>query len=266
MASSRITVKAPPQSLEKLDRWGSMDSLPWSLDDAVWTTAGEYALTCSEQGKSGQSSAFVRKKVLEVKGAAVVSEKAVWAGVVLLSGSGAAETAQQQAGERLRPVYAVLAGSCFGDGDVSALRIRTGEDASNVTAGGTVFSLRIRQAAQKAQASCSEVFFPVRARLLSGSGAAVGGQNAVFLRVMPFLEVESACCAEELAPYRVRMTALAGLAAQFSEKTEPNRVRCVKPDRSDGNAGSVIAPEYKGWGWTELARHEGTWTGVVQWQ
>ena len=33
----------PPQSLETLDSWGALDSLPAPLDSPLWQSAGLYA-------------------------------------------------------------------------------------------------------------------------------------------------------------------------------------------------------------------------------
>ena len=266
MAASFSTIKAPPQTLERLDRWGMLDSLPWSLDDSVWSTAGEYALTLSETGKSGQTASFVRKKVITLKGTATATQSSVWASVVLLSGSGTTKAGEQVEAERLRPLYASLSGNCSSAGAVSAIRIRVAKEEGAAACLEKISYVRIRQAALMENAATSEALSPVRARLISGNGTTACGQDAIYFRVRPFLETVSALSAEGILPYRVRTTGLSGLAAKASEKEEPNRIRCVVPAPSNGKAESVISPEYKGWGWTELARRDVIWTGVVQWQ
>lgn len=49
------TILPPPQSVDSLDAWGGLDSLPWSLDSGVWLRAGVYGLLATETAKSADS-------------------------------------------------------------------------------------------------------------------------------------------------------------------------------------------------------------------
>ena len=46
----------PPQSLETLDSWGALDSLPAPLDSPLWQSAGLYGLRIADKGRA--TSAF----------------------------------------------------------------------------------------------------------------------------------------------------------------------------------------------------------------
>ena len=62
--SEFFTILPPPQSVETLDSWGSLDSLPFSLDDAKWQSVGIYGLVASEGGTSGQTHTATVKRGL----------------------------------------------------------------------------------------------------------------------------------------------------------------------------------------------------------
>lgn len=127
MGTSRTAIKAPPQSLEALDTWGDLDKLPWSLDDAVWTTAGVYALSLSEIANSGQMVTLVRKKIITLDGSAIGSESAVFASVLEASARGAALSGATVDFIRLRPVYASLSVTGASGEAMTAFRVRCGE-------------------------------------------------------------------------------------------------------------------------------------------
>ena len=56
--SGFFDISAPPQSLESLDVWGALDSLPASLDSELWRRAGLYGLRIAEVARaSGRVSA-----------------------------------------------------------------------------------------------------------------------------------------------------------------------------------------------------------------
>jgi len=46
--SAFFDILPPPQSLETLDEWGALDSLPASLDSELWQSAGLYGLRIAE--------------------------------------------------------------------------------------------------------------------------------------------------------------------------------------------------------------------------
>ena len=49
------TILPPPQSVDSLDAWGGLDSLPWSLDSGVWLYAGVYGIHAAESAESAES-------------------------------------------------------------------------------------------------------------------------------------------------------------------------------------------------------------------
>lgn len=49
------TILPPPQSVDSLDAWGGLDTLPWSLDSGVWLYAGVYGILAAESAKSADS-------------------------------------------------------------------------------------------------------------------------------------------------------------------------------------------------------------------
>lgn len=53
MSVDIFVIKPPPQTVETLDVWGTLESLPYSLDSAVWEKAGKYGLKVSVQATSG---------------------------------------------------------------------------------------------------------------------------------------------------------------------------------------------------------------------
>ena len=52
MSATISALYPPPQSIDSLDEWGSLDGLLWSLDSAVWTKCGVYGLTVTEAAAS----------------------------------------------------------------------------------------------------------------------------------------------------------------------------------------------------------------------
>ena len=52
MSATISALYPPPQSIDSLDEWGSLDGLLWSLDSAVWTKCGVYGLTSTEAAQS----------------------------------------------------------------------------------------------------------------------------------------------------------------------------------------------------------------------
>ena len=55
--SAFFDILPPPQSLETLDEWGALDSLPASLDSELWQNAGLYGLRIAESAHASGRSA-----------------------------------------------------------------------------------------------------------------------------------------------------------------------------------------------------------------
>lgn len=285
MSASFTAIKAPPQTLERLDTWGTLDDLPWSLDNEVWTTAGEYTLTALEQGRSGGSASFVRKKNIALTGAATCSERIVLEGVALLAGIGRGLSGELFEGEIFRPVYDTLSGSCSGAGKISALRIRNDTASASGVGGELVAVLRIRGEAFAGDGISGEGISQVRARLLEMNGAAHGSQSEIFLRVFPLLVTEPARSGERFVLYRVRTDSPEGEGGT-GERFHLRRIRTgIMPGW--GQSAEALAPEYKGWtwkqepgsaesvwtqqtaepeAWRQIPGTDNEWRSVVQWQ
>lgn len=60
MSAEFFDILPPPQSIETLDNWGTLDTLPYSLDDAAWQRIGVYGLrveaTAHSSEKQGSDS------------------------------------------------------------------------------------------------------------------------------------------------------------------------------------------------------------------
>ena len=53
-----FAIVAPPPSLDELDSWGALDSLPDSLDSPLWNSAGLWGLEVEEFARCAQSLAL----------------------------------------------------------------------------------------------------------------------------------------------------------------------------------------------------------------
>ena len=52
-----FAIIAPPPGLDDLDRWGTLDSLPASLDSQLWNSAGLWGLEAEDFARCAQSLA-----------------------------------------------------------------------------------------------------------------------------------------------------------------------------------------------------------------
>ena len=64
MSAEFYTILLPPQTLETLDNWGSLDDLPLSLDSSAWDTAGIYGLTVADGATASGSMEGSRQSVI----------------------------------------------------------------------------------------------------------------------------------------------------------------------------------------------------------
>ena len=111
---------APPQSLDTLDRWGRLDSLPASLDSPLWNSAGLWELEAEALARSSQ--AFESRLVAALSGelASASGERLAPRLFRLLSMDGRTGTGGAFSARRLRPLRARGAAraeaSCHGVG------------------------------------------------------------------------------------------------------------------------------------------------------
>ena len=117
MSATITALYPPPQSIDSLDQWGTLDSLPWSLDSSVWTTCGVYGLTVSESGTSSDSFDGATKVYGILAGSASASG-ALDGEAVTDSGPmpGTASASQSLSGNRVRT--GDLDGDADSEGDI----------------------------------------------------------------------------------------------------------------------------------------------------
>ena len=96
-------IASPPQSLERLDLWGPLDSLPASLDSPLWQRAGLYGFEAGAQAASDQSLNGRRIALLTLEGRAAASAT-LRGGVVFVRGRGEARSGGLLSLLRLRPL------------------------------------------------------------------------------------------------------------------------------------------------------------------
>ena len=115
-----FAIIAPPPGLDDLDRWGTLDSLPASLDSQLWISAGLWGLEAEEFARCAQS---IAGRVIVSLGGKLraASSGGLRSSVVLLAdmeeGANSGSTLKAL---RLRPIRAVsearTGGSCLGVG------------------------------------------------------------------------------------------------------------------------------------------------------
>lgn len=113
----------PPQSIDSLDSWGSLDDLPFSLDSFLWTTAGLYGLTVSDAAQVRPHVNGQRTRTSTIAGMAVSGDSADGQAVLELMGTGEATT---------------------GESVIGGVTVAIGVDPSRASSGQTLVMLRIR--------------------------------------------------------------------------------------------------------------------------
>ena len=226
-------VLPPPQSLETLDTWGGLDALAWSLDSAVWETAGMYGLSASEAGTSGNCVSYVRKRGLAMAGRAATSCAVKGNGIVEISGKGGgASSGRLDAGRTLH-----VGGTAFARTAASGvfLRVSPLPVSEPALSGERADGVRVRTADMaRARSASSGVCEGGRIREGGASFAATSEEVHAFHRVRTAAGVffASACAVMEGA----RFYALS--AAERAQSGGTARyVRIVQCDVS-GSAGS----------------------------
>lgn len=114
MSATFSALYPPPQSIDSLDQWGSLDELLWSLDSAVWTKCGVYGLTVTEDAQSAgaaQGSTIINGVLEGAAAAAGTLDGEIVYDAGTLPGSAAAT--QSLSGNRIR------CGDLGGDADAS---------------------------------------------------------------------------------------------------------------------------------------------------
>ena len=266
MAATFTPVLSPPQTLETLDVWsdsdtGGLDALPWSLDSAVWNTAGIYALTATETGRASGTLVVGRRLHGAATGKVQTGGTLTLLRVFPATLSAPGNTGEQAALARAR---GITPGTVQGLTSASATWLRTREDtgtdgaASGATLAGWL------------------------TRLLELNSPAVSFSSALWLRTRRDSLDTTACSAATLALWRVRLQAGGGYGTTGNAPFELIRLRgldglcqaCsgealallrILHTTLDGHATTdgAIQPEYKGWGWQRLpAAPQSPWVAL----
>lgn len=161
---SVVPVLLPPQTLDSLNAWGVLDSLPWSLDAAIWETAAIYGLTMGETGSSGEALAGE----VRIRGLAPARAPAGSGGGLALS------CTRQLAAKGLATTAEEILGG---------ISVSIPLDPAEAGSGETLLAERIREDAAEAQALSGETLSPNRVRSGKHASGAVSGTFAVPFRV-----------------------------------------------------------------------------------
>lgn len=142
MSATISALYPPPQSIDSLDQWGSLDGLLWSLDSAVWTTCGVYGMTVTEDAQSAgaaQGSTIVNGVLEGTAAAAGALEGEVVYDAGTLPGS--ATATQSLAGNRIR--RGVMGGEADTAQSILGGCVVNGDQAGIADASGLLQALRI---------------------------------------------------------------------------------------------------------------------------
>lgn len=137
-----FTILPPPQSVDTLDAWGSLDSLPYSLDSALWQTVGVYGLVASEGGKSGEALRGTSvTRGLACYGSATSAGAMQGAKVAYLAGEGTAKSGGALSATILRGVGG--RGEAHSAGELAFIAIRALFDTEPATSGGDMLGVKV---------------------------------------------------------------------------------------------------------------------------
>lgn len=293
----------PPQSIDSLDFWGSLDGLPFSLDSSLWTTAGLYGLTVSDAVTIGYQADGQRTRTSVLAGLSVADGQAAGQAVLELRGEDAASGGGEAAAsiavwilldavsstageshtlERVRPLLVDASVSSHAGADFQ--RIRSDAHASRSEVVATLVAVRVRPGSGTDVAQAAQEGGFERIRLHSGVGeghaeaAVIGG-----VTVSIPLDVSAGMTFQAMAEaVRIRTDAVA-LPGASREWMLGGRLRSDVLERSAQTAGEAdvwrvlmlygggdvlsdgdVLPEYKGWGWKRDAQTEQGWEPIIE--
>ena len=202
MSAEFYTILLPPQTLETLDNWGSLDDLPLSLDSSAWDTAGIYGLTVADRAVASGSMEGSRQSVIPL-GASLAHSGASFGATRIRSDSlvgavsaGGGATFQRIRNDALASGYAsfeiclplrirhgVAADTAQATTSVSWLRLREGKGAAQASGLASVASwLRTRTDSVAAVGVTSGAATGLLIRSLQATVSAQSGQDSAFIR------------------------------------------------------------------------------------
>ena len=174
------TILPPPQSVDSLDAWGGLDSLPWSLDSGVWLSAGVYGILASESAQAAESL----KKWNRVRTSNVLQGVAA---------GGEAE------GNIIRDL--VISDAAHMDGDQVGGVARAIPIAPIHAESGEFFTpYRVRSDIEQSHAQTSETFTPYRVRTDYPESTAQSSEHIIIYRLLTLIASGSGASGESLLP------------------------------------------------------------------
>ena len=180
MSATISALYPPPQSIDSLDQWGSLDGLLWSLDSTVWTTCGVYGLTSTE---SAQSAGAARGGIIM---------HGVLAGVAASSGLCDGD-AVKDAGE--------LAGAAAASAALAGNRIRRGVMGGGAEASQSILGGCVVNGNQEGCADASGSLQALRIMAAEVLGHAVASAEYAYALTMDdFLAVDAAQSGDSIFP------------------------------------------------------------------
>lgn len=153
----------PPQSIDSLDSWSSLDGLPFSLDSSLWTKAGLYGLTVSDAEPVRQQVSDQRTRTSAIAGMAVSVGSADGQAVLELMGTGEATT---------------------GEDVIGGVTVSIGVDPSRANSGQMLVLLRIRPGLMDDTALSNEGLDLYRVRTHVPESLIVSGGDADVSRII----------------------------------------------------------------------------------
>lgn len=199
MATEFFPIHPPAQTLETLDNWGSLDSLPLSLDSTAWATAGIYSITITDGAKASERMEGSRQSIIPLAAAS-------------------ASTREGFSGYSIRGLQATATAQT---GQASAF-IRTRLDSGEITAQavGKLDFVRLLHLVESEPGKGGERFTAYRVRPHSATLSTESDQSIATLRIRRNILAETAQTTEEVGGLRIRTetakeTATATASASF---------------------------------------------------
>ena len=300
MSAEFYTILLPPQTLETLDNWGSLDGLPLSLDSSAWATAGIYGLTIADGATASGSMEGSRQSVIPL-GASLAHSGASFSATRIRSdaltgtiSTGGGATFQRIRNDALVSGYAVFeiclplrirhgvaAGTAQAMASASWLRLRYGKGAAQASGlasvaswlrtrtdsvaaggvtGGAATGYLIRSLQATASAHSGQASAFIRARLGSGQAMAQAVGKLDFVRLLHLVESEPGKSGESFTASRVRPHS-ATLDATSGQSIATLRIRGNVTSDTVKSAENVTAARIR----TESAKATTTSSESSQW-
>lgn len=241
MSATFSALYPPPQSIDSLNEWGSLDGLLWSLDDAVWTKCGVYGLISAEDAQSAgaaQGSTFINGVLAGSAAASGVCDGYAAKDAGELDGT--ADSAASLAGNRIR--RGVMGGDADASQSILGGCVVNGDQDGFAEAFGFLQALRIMYAEALGHAEASAFY-------------------AYALTISDFLSVDAAQSAATIFPeYK-----------GWTWREEAQRAGDWTQEAVSGADWSLIAGGSAAWDvlpqddapWQQKRTQEQTWTAVI---